>query len=103
MTKVKALHTFAHSTAVSGLRSKGEVFECSAEEVETLNAIHDFDLVEVIKEEKNDEGGNSSEDDEKNDEGENSSEDDEKKPKKKGTKKPKVSASDSDSGEVSAD
>lgn len=90
MAKVKALHTFAHSTAVSGLRLKGETFECSADDVETLNAIHDFPLVEIIEDEQTDTGADSPENDEQ-------------KPKKKGSKKPKVSASDSDSGEGSAD
>lgn len=49
MAKVKALHMFAHSKAVAGLRQAGEVFECSVEEIERLNAIHDFDLVEIME------------------------------------------------------
>lgn len=77
MAKVKALYTFAHSKSLSGLRQKDEVFECSIDEVEHLNAIHEFDLVEVLEDEKT-----------------------EKEPKKE-TKKRKKGASDSDSKAVS--
>lgn len=77
MVKVKALYTFAHSKSLSGLRQKEEVFECSIDEVEHLNAIHDFDLVKVLEDEKT-----------------------EKEPKKE-PKKRKKGASDSDSKAVS--
>ena len=54
MAKVKALYTFAHSKSLSGLRQKDEVFECSTDEVEHLNAIHEFELVKVLEDEVTD-------------------------------------------------